>query len=102
MKILRNMIHDLMMVMIPKSLRKNMLTCQQVAHIIAEKQDITKFKKVKLQMHLFICQSCLDYKNQIKIIDSSIKELREINLTSYQKEQISNSKSKIINKYSKD
>ena len=102
MKILRNIIHDLMMVMIPKSLRKNMLTCEQVAHIIAEKQDIPAFKRVKLQMHLFICQSCLDYKNQIQIIDASSTKLGKITLTSSQKEQISNSKSKIINKYSKD
>ena len=102
MKTIRKIIHDLMMVLMPKALKKKMLTCEQVAHIIAEKPDITKFKKAKLHMHLFICQSCLNYKNQIKIIDSTLNTMGKINLTDAQKEQISNSQINTINEYSKD
>jgi hypothetical protein len=80
MKIVRKIIHDLIMILVPKALRKNMLTCEQVALIIAEK---------------------LNYKNQIKIIDSESKNLGKINLTDSQKQKIIKSRSEISKKYSK-
>jgi hypothetical protein len=101
MKIVRKIIHDLIMILVPKALRKNMLTCEQVALIIAEKPNLSAFKKTKLQMHLFVCQSCLNYKNQIKIIDSESKNLGKINLTDSQKQKIIKSRSEISKKYSK-
>jgi hypothetical protein len=86
----------------PPSLKKKMLTCEQVAHIIAQKPNIPVFNKAKLHMHLFICQSCLNYKKQIVIIDSSLKKMGTINLTNSQKEQVLKSRLEVISKYSND
>ncbi len=99
MKIIRKIIHDLIVTIVPKSLRRNMLTCEQVSHIIAQDIQLSKFKTFKLQMHLFICQSCLNYKKQIQTIDKAAQKLGTVQLTKEQKEQILSSKKQTINKF---
>ena len=101
MKVIRKIIHDLIMILIPKALRKNMLTCEQVAFIIAEKPNISVLRKTKLQMHLFVCQSCINYKKQINIIDFGSKNLGKISLTESQIKKLNISQSETSKKYSK-
>lgn len=99
MKLIRKIIHDLMMMIIPKSLRKNMLSCEEVSHIISENQELPTFSKLKLKMHLFICQKCLDYEKQIQFITENAHSIRFE--PSADPENLEKSKNDLINKFSK-
>ncbi len=100
MKLIRKIIHDLLMIMIPKGIRKNMLSCEEVSHIIAEDDDLKSIKKIKLKMHLFICQKCLDYKKQIQFINQNAKKIKLSNLENDLANKIEESKNSLIDKHS--
>lgn len=101
MKLIRKIIHDLMMIIIPKSLRKNMLSCEEVSHIIAEDIKLKSLKKIKLKMHLFICQKCLDYERQIQFINKSTTKLSFSAVEDRLDDKIKESEKNLINNYSK-
>lgn len=100
MKFIRKIIHDLMMIIIPKGMRKNMLSCEEVSHIIAEDHQLKSMAKIKLKMHLFICQKCLDYKKQIQFIEKNAKNIKFSAHKDGPSKRIEKSKKNLIDKYS--
>lgn len=100
MKKIRHFIHHFIMTYIPQGMRRNSLTCSEVAMLLANKSELKKMTALKLKMHLFICENCLNYKKQIQIIDNHSEILGIISLTASQRNQINNSKSSIISQYS--
>lgn len=102
MKLIRRIIHDLLMIIIPKSFRKNSLTCKQVSEIIACKPELSRLSKIKLHMHLFICQSCLNYKNELSTLEKAAGNLGELKLTDEQLKKLKISKTNIIDSVTKE
>lgn len=99
MRFIRKMIHDFIDWIVPRKLRRNMMTCEQVSHIIAENQQLKPLKKFKLQMHLFICQKCLDYKEQIHFLESNAKVIQLKPLDKNTKQKMESCKHELLNKY---
>ncbi len=97
-RIFRSIIHDLVILLVPKVLRKNMLSCEQVTQLL-EQDQLSGSKRLKLKMHLLICQCCTDYKKQMSIITQESKKLTQQALTPEQKKRIKNSKFSVIEKY---
>ncbi len=99
-RLIRSIIHDLVIFFVPKVLRKNMLSCEQVTQLL-EQDHLSSSKKVKLRMHLLICQCCTDYKSQVDIISEESKKLTQKSLTQEQLNRVKKSKFSIIEKYKK-
>lgn len=99
MKFLRHIIHEIIVTIVPKALRKNMLTCKDVAFILATNPNLSLVKKLKLNMHIMICQSCLNYKKQLILIDKTTEKLNKIELTQEQKQLLENSKNEQIKRF---
>lgn len=99
MRLIRKIFHDLIMRITPARFKKHALTCEQVSHIIALKTDLTTFKRLKLHMHLFICQKCLDYRDQLDFIDVQCEELKKVSTDQALQEHINNSKDDVIERF---
>jgi hypothetical protein len=92
----RALIHDAVILLVPKGIRKSFMpSCQQVSEML-EAESLGFRKIIKLKMHLFICQCCVDYKNQVSIISAQARELGKIELTEAQKRKVQSSKSSIL------
>lgn len=80
-KIIRKLIHDFLMLVIPNWIRKKSVTCEQAAKLMAsEDPNRTWFMKLKLKMHVIICQNCIDYHHQLNIIEHTAKNIQHIDL----------------------
>ena len=96
-KLIRKIIHDIMMIIMPKSVQKSLLSCKEVARILTEEHDsLSTVKIIKLKMHIMICQSCTDYKKQISIIEKNSKKLPQIYLDQETLEKVNKSKDDIL------
>lgn len=93
----RHIIHEIVIFLVPKTLRKNMLSCEDVSRILSNEDSHAGHSKIKLKIHLLICQCCTDYSAQINIIKEKTNELSQIKLTSEQEEKIKASKQKLLN-----
>jgi len=100
MKFLRHIIHEIVVTIVPKSLRKNMLSCKDVAFILATNPSLPLLKKLKLNMHILICQSCLNYQKQLILINNETKKLNKVKLTEEQMDIIKRSKEDQIKRLS--
>ena len=87
-RIIRNIIHDLIMVLVPRFMRKGLMSCKEVAEILSGNTDLSKQYRFKLKMHLMICQCCTDYSEQLNIISTKSKKLKSLELTQEQKKQV--------------
>lgn len=97
-KLIRHILHEMVVIFIPKRLRASIMpSCQRVSEML-EEQNLSLSDGVKLRMHLFICQCCTDYKSQLNFMSNEAKKLEKINLTDTQKEKILKSKSEILEK----
>lgn len=88
------------MFLIPNNMKKHLLSCEEVSHIISEDQQLQTIKKIKLKMHIFICQKCLDYKKQIQFINKNSKIIKFHAINDDPQKKIEKSKSNLIDKYS--
>lgn len=87
LKLFRIIIHFFSALM-PKALTKNMLTCQEVAFILANTKNIEGPEFKKLRMHLFLCEPCANYRQQLLKMSKATDELGNLELNSDQLEKI--------------
>ncbi len=87
LKLFRIIIHFLSSLM-PKALTKNMLTCQEVAFILANTENIEGAEFKKLRMHLFLCEPCANYRKQLLAMNKATQDLGSLELSSDQLEKI--------------
>jgi hypothetical protein len=73
-----------------------MMTCEEVSKILANKDKLSTPLIFKLKMHLFICQCCTDYSNQIKTIEEQTHKMGKVELTPQQIDSVKNFQKKII------
>lgn len=99
MKFFRHLMHSMAMVIMPKSLQKKMTSCQEVAQLIANNDCNSSIRKIQIEIHTMMCQSCADYEQQIKIINKECKEMHKIFLTPEHEAKIKNSKEDILKKF---
>lgn len=87
LKLFRILIHFFSSLM-PKALKKNMLTCQEVAFILANTKNIEGAEFKKLRMHLFLCEPCANYRKQLLAMNKATQGLGSLELSSDQLEKI--------------
>ncbi|MFT6630400.1 MAG: hypothetical protein ACJAS4_000336 [Bacteriovoracaceae bacterium] len=88
--------HEFIVHLAPRSLRKRMMTCEEVSKILANNDKLSIPLIFKLKIHLFICQCCTDYSKQIKTIEEQTHKMGKVELTPQQLESVKNSQKKII------
>lgn len=56
---------------------KLMLTCKQASQIISRSLDtpLSWSDRMKLKFHLFICDACNRFNQQLRLLNSSVKRL---------------------------
>ncbi len=91
-RLIRHLLHEIVVHFVPSFLKKNLLTCQEVSEILAKKPDLKRGRKIKLKMHLMICNCCNDYLGQMNIIEKSSKDLNVLHLTSDQSKKVDQGK----------
>jgi hypothetical protein len=84
--------------LVPKKLMPPMLSCQEVAHILANVEDTSGPEYKKLRIHLFICEACDNYRKQILKINAASNSAREIKLTDAQLARIKAHQQRLSNK----
>lgn len=52
-----------------------MLTCKEIAYILASKKEISLIKKTELRMHLLMCKQCANYNKQLHFLEKGVKNL---------------------------
>jgi hypothetical protein len=98
MRLIRTVLHDIVVAFAPKWIKKSMLTCEEISLILASDKQIPILTKVKLKSHLLICQCCTDYKKQISLINSAAQRIKSPDLTDDQLSKISSSEKKTLEK----
>ncbi len=80
-------------------MKEDMLSCEEVAFIIANNEKRSSYQAVKLYMHLFVCRDCQHTKQQI----TNIRDLTEhIDFdVSYIDEKSNKTQDDLITKFSK-
>lgn len=101
MSFIRKILHDFLMLISPTFIRKRMLSCEQVSHIISENISLSPIKSVKLKMHLFICKNCLNYKAQMKFLDAQIKSAQFSKIDSLNDKDLKTKQSELVEIFSK-
>jgi hypothetical protein len=101
MKVIRQILHSIAMIMVPKFIRKKMRSCKEVAILIANNDQNSALIKLQIRLHTMMCQGCYDYQQQLDLIRSSSNKLKDIELKPEQLEKIRNSKSLLQEKFGK-
>lgn len=52
-----------------------MVSCKKIVSILSSGQEISIFKKATLQLHLFLCKNCTNYKKHLDIININVKNI---------------------------
>lgn len=94
----RAIIHDLIIILMPKEILSKTLSCEEVAKSILDHNEQNSKKPFRIRLHMFICQCCTDYDAQLKIIKLSSKTIGQVNLTPEQFAALKNSKENVLNK----
>ena len=61
-------------------------SCKEIVTILSKSEDISFFKKVRLQWHFLLCKNCRTYKKHLQIISKCMKKLFENRMTVTQEE----------------
>jgi len=53
-----------------------MLSCEEVARLVSESldRDLSRFERMKLKMHHFMCKACRNYKEQILFLHKALQK----------------------------
>ncbi len=54
-----------------------MSSCKEIVTILSKSEDISFFKKARLQWHFLLCKNCMIYKKHLQIISKCMKKLFE-------------------------
>lgn len=77
-----------------------MLTCKEIAYILASKEEISLLKKTELRMHLLMCKHCSNYNKQLLFLEKGVKKLLKTK-TDIDTSNLENLKKEIIEKIPK-
>ena len=50
-------------------------SCKEMITILSKSEDISYYKKVRLQIHILLCKNCMIYKRHLVIINKCMKKL---------------------------
>lgn len=52
-----------------------MLSCKEVTHLLSEAQDrkLTAAERVRLEMHLIMCEGCSNFRKQMNFLRAACK-----------------------------
>ena len=78
-----------------------MLTCKEIAFILASKEEISLLKKTELRMHLLMCKHCSNYNKQLIFLNKGMKKLFK-EKTKYEPSKINQLEKDIIDKIPKN
>jgi len=55
-----------------------MLTCKQASQIISQSLDnpLSRSDRIKLKFHLFICNACTRFNQQLHLIKTAVKRMK--------------------------
>ena len=85
------------MFLMPKWLQKYAISCAEASKVLSENGDqLNIMLRLKLKMHVVICQNCTNYKTQLDIIHKTAKNIPIIELANSEVQQINDSKENII------
>lgn len=100
-RLMRNIVHDFMLLILPKKLLTKLLSCEEVSKILTMEEKAKLRNHPRVRFHILICQCCTDYKYQLEIIEKSSQKLKEFHLSTQQKDLINKSKQNLISRFSK-
>lgn len=101
-RLLRHTIHHLMALLMPKKILSKLLSCQEVAKILATTPKLPPVKSLRVKLHIFLCQHCTDYKDQLQIIKQKSKDLNNLEYDADQEKQMTESKHKVLKMLKRD
>lgn len=88
-KFLRHIAHEVVTSLTPNFIKKHMISCEEVTQKMQSLDKLNKKDQAKIRMHLFICQCCLDYKEQLNMIQTKAKKLSPKKLNQPQQKRVS-------------
>lgn len=100
-RVIRNFLHDFLPAITPKPLRKNLLSCKQVTELLLEADKLDWKTKMKLQIHLFICQCCTDYKTQVEFVTIKSKKIYPSVLSDEEKDRAQKIQTEVLKRLKK-
>lgn len=95
---IRFIVHELAVLLLPKFILRKLLSCEEISKILVEGENSPHRKSFRVKMHILICQCCTEYEKQLEIIEKNTQILKSMNLTEKQKEKISSSKAKVLDR----
>ena len=98
-KIIRRIVHDILMVISPPFLKRKLMSCKEISEILAKETELSGSKKLMFKMHLLICQCCTNYASELSLISESAKKIKAPNLNNEQLQQIQKSKQELIDRF---
>jgi len=97
----RYFLHELVDHYLPRFMRSKIASCEEVINILnSNHNEISSTKKFKLKIHLLICQCCVDYIDQIKTIEKSVRKISLLNLTEEQDQVLRKNTNDLVSKFS--
>lgn len=97
MKIIRGILRFI----IPHRFGYGVMTCEEAAELLINNDGISKSRRLRLEIHVRLCECCVSYKKQLKFLSKKTQDLKSLESLNADPEKISFSKADIINKYSK-
>lgn len=85
----------------PKFLQDMMYTCEHVAYLLSQSDQLSLKQRFMLKLHQMICPPCQNVTKQIEIINSKTKLMTKVDLTPEQKLKIKKGHSDLLKKLSK-
>lgn len=76
-----------------------MLSCKEIAHILASEEDLSIMRRTELRMHLLMCKHCSNYNKQLRFLKSGMKKLFK-QKTNIDSEKVKKLEEEIIKKVS--
>lgn len=99
MRLVRTALHAIIHVAMPKGQDPILMSCKQVTEILTNDDlELPKTQRLKLNLHLLVCQCCTDYKEQLEIISKTAKKIYPIELTARQKQKVLDLQNDILNR----
>ena len=97
MKIIRAILRFI----IPHKFGYGIMTCEEAAQLLINDEGISNSRRLRLEIHVRLCECCVNYKKQLKFLSFKTKEIKDLDTITTDPDKLSFSKADIISKYSK-
>lgn len=74
-----------------------MLSCKEIAHMLASEEDLSLMKRTEVRMHLLMCKHCSNYNKQLIFLKNGIRKLFK-QKTAVDDEKIKNLENEVVKK----